>query len=436
MELSMNALGQLGSAWAVGGPLLAFALGAFWSQRRSEAKGQRTASERRAETEVTEPHSTPIEEVASTLTSPGLPSENGPEALIGPAETPKRDVREVVLEAISRDRSGFVGFVREVRLRLDEISSGELGVGTDLALVTLSATAAMLGLDGLAAAAEAALGHPPGKPPAPEALDALRGEFETIESLLARAHALDAEESVEVPYPEFEALLDLAQSSEDSRELVEKLSRLRQEPTRRNFRKLRGYAELVAAQRGLPKPEVTISDDGVHLSRERFSGLWASLLLLVDNAFAHGLEPAEERRALGKPEALRLTFRSRVEGQHIWIEVADDGRGVDWSIVAEKARQARLRGATRDDLVQALKSGRIGERNGGQCGLGLRSVLSTCQELHGDLSIISTLGRGTTLRITLPLRSNLAVFVPSLNPRHAEVAGIAPRIVGREQAAS
>ncbi len=57
------------------------------------------------------------------------------------------------------------------------------------------------------------------------------------------------------------------------------------------------------------------------------------LIHLVRNAIAHGIEDAEVRRRAGKPEKGRITVRAYHRGNHIFIEVEDDGRGIDYEAI-------------------------------------------------------------------------------------------------------
>src|SRR6202007_3276484 len=54
------------------------------------------------------------------------------------------------------------------------------------------------------------------------------------------------------------------------------------------------------------------------------------LIHLVRNAVAHGIDSAELRRSAGKPEKGRIAVRAYHRGNHIFIEVEDDGRGIDY----------------------------------------------------------------------------------------------------------
>ena len=57
------------------------------------------------------------------------------------------------------------------------------------------------------------------------------------------------------------------------------------------------------------------------------------LIHLVRNAVAHGIEDAETRRSAGKPEKGRIAVRAYHRGNHIFIEVEDDGRGINYESV-------------------------------------------------------------------------------------------------------
>lgn len=373
--------------------------------------------------------------------------------------SPRRAVvlalEEAVFAGLAREREPFVEFCREARCRIEELMSGRLqGALVGEALLTLARGAAFFQLSPVAEAADAALtnwtkaaraerpaandakgerqGESDGQPTAPprggELFEPLQAAWMHLEEALAAAGSVDEEERFEVGFGEFEALLDLGRSGASPEELTRKLEELGHEPTRRRFRRLRAYAERLASARGA-RVEVEIIDDEVRLARARFAGVWLSMILLLDNALSHGLEGSDARRAQGKPEALRVTLASRREGDKIYLEVGDDGPGVNWTRIAEKARAGRLRAATREDLVQALFADVVGERDSGTRGLGLAAVANASRELHGTLSVISSAGRGTKVRIELPLRSNSAMFVPSLHPARTPEAFPRPPVV-------
>src|SRR5438093_2690766 len=137
------------------------------------------------------------------------------------------------------------------------------------------------------------------------------------------------------------------------------------------------------------------------------------LVHLVRNAIAHGIEPEETRRRLGKPPHGTLHLGAAHKGGSIYIEVADDGRGIDLEAVSAAAR--------RGGFVTAETIARLGERDivdliflpglttatsvtttAGR-GVGMDVVRTNVGRLGGEIEVQTEAGRGTRFRIRLPL---------------------------------
>jgi len=135
------------------------------------------------------------------------------------------------------------------------------------------------------------------------------------------------------------------------------------------------------------------------------------LLHLVRNAVSHGLELPGERRALGKPAAGTLALHAAVSGDTVQLTVADDGRGIDRSLVAARAQALGLRapGDSLDDehLLALLCTPGFSTREQADHvsgrGMGMDVVRQTIYELGGTLALTSEEGRGTAFTIQLPL---------------------------------
>jgi chemosensory pili system protein ChpA (sensor histidine kinase/response regulator) len=137
------------------------------------------------------------------------------------------------------------------------------------------------------------------------------------------------------------------------------------------------------------------------------------LVHLVRNAIAHGIEPEETRRQLGKPPQATLHLGAAHKGGSIYIEVADDGRGIDLEAVSEAAR--------RGGFVTAETIARLGERDivdliflpglttatsvttAAGRGVGMDVVRANVGRLGGEIEVQTEAGRGTRFRIRLPL---------------------------------
>jgi len=151
----------------------------------------------------------------------------------------------------------------------------------------------------------------------------------------------------------------------------------------------------------------------------------------VRNSLDHGIEPPAERQAAGKnPEGL-LLLRAVQEGSHVVIEVADDGAG----IAVDKVRQK----AIERGLISPERAAQLAERellqlvflpgfstaaqvtNVSGRGVGMDVVRTNVEKIGGKVEIDSRAGKGTTLRLRIPLTLAIipALIVRSLHQSFA-----------------
>jgi len=161
------------------------------------------------------------------------------------------------------------------------------------------------------------------------------------------------------------------------------------------------------------KVELMLSGSETELDRTVIDALGDPLVHLVRNSLDHGLEPAEEREALGKPPTGTLEISAHHAGGSVLIAVRDDGRGIDPARVARKAVERGLiapEAADSVDLAQAIEllfspgfstAEEMSDVSGR--GVGLDAVRTTIRELGGEVIVQSELGGGTTTQIRLPL---------------------------------
>jgi two-component system chemotaxis sensor kinase CheA len=142
---------------------------------------------------------------------------------------------------------------------------------------------------------------------------------------------------------------------------------------------------------------------------------------LVRNSVDHGIETPDVRRAKGKPEQGQLVLRAFHEGGQVNIEIADDGAGIDPDRLREKAVSSGLLGR---DAANALSdreavnlifsagfSTAQAVTNVSGRGVGMDVVKTNIEKIGGSIDLASTPGRGTTVRIRIPL--TLAI-IPAL----------------------
>jgi two-component system chemotaxis sensor kinase CheA len=135
------------------------------------------------------------------------------------------------------------------------------------------------------------------------------------------------------------------------------------------------------------------------------------LVHLVRNAFDHAIESSEERAAAGKPHEGAIRIEASQRGNHVVIEVADDGRGIDAAAVRARAEACGLvaPGETLShketlDLVffPGLSTRETVTETSGR-GVGMDVVRANLTALGGLVDVDSTRGRGTTVTLTLPI---------------------------------
>ena len=180
-----------------------------------------------------------------------------------------------------------------------------------------------------------------------------------------------------------------------------------------------------AAKSAAKQVELDLSGGETELDNNIIQQISDPLIHLVRNAVAHGIESAEERAAAGKSAAGKVWLRAYHRGNHIYIEVEDDGHGIDYERVRESAIEAALvspetaHRLTERDLREILfhpgfSTAPTKTELAGR-GVGLDVVRSNLQALNGEIEIASRPGQGTrfTLKVPLTLIISPALFVRS-----------------------
>jgi two-component system chemotaxis sensor kinase CheA len=195
-------------------------------------------------------------------------------------------------------------------------------------------------------------------------------------------------------------------------DLQNAVMKTRMQPVGRLFQKYPRMARDLARQLG-KELDLELSGEETELDKTMVEELNDPLVHLVRNAVDHGVEAPEERRAAGKPEKATVRLCARQAGDHIVIEISDDGRGMRPDLLRRKAVEKGildLETANALDDRHALQlifapgfSTKDQVSNVSGRGVGMDVVKSNIQKLNGRIDIESVPGAGTTIRIALPL---------------------------------
>ncbi len=185
---------------------------------------------------------------------------------------------------------------------------------------------------------------------------------------------------------------------------------VRMVPLRQIFEKL---SRVVRRLRRDHEKNVTLNFKGADTELDKLivEQLVDPLMHVVRNAFDHAVESADERLATGKQSECEILIQAFQRGNHVVIEVVDDGRGIDPERVRAKAEERGLVAAdqvltAKETLDLVFAPGlstreEVSELSGR--GVGMDVVRQNLADLGGMVELESTFGVGTTVTMTLPI---------------------------------
>lgn len=208
-----------------------------------------------------------------------------------------------------------------------------------------------------------------------------------------------------------EGLTEAFQQMERSmRELQERVMAVRMLPIGGVFSRFGRLVRDLANTTG-KQISLDIKGEGTELDKGVIERLADPLTHLVRNSADHGLETPADRKAAGKPEVGTIGLNAYHEGGSVVVEVSDDGRGLNAGRIREKAIQLGFMRADEpftDDRMQEMifKPGfstaqKVTDLSGR--GVGMDVLASNVKALNGTIGLETKAGRGTVVRIRLPL---------------------------------
>ena len=161
------------------------------------------------------------------------------------------------------------------------------------------------------------------------------------------------------------------------------------------------------------KIELNIVGAETELDRTVIDEIGDPLVHLIRNSVDHGIEMPEKRRAKGKPEEGTVELRAYHSGNYVFIEIEDDGAGIDRDRVLAKALSKGVvtheQSLTMTDkqineliLASGFSTADVISDVSGR-GVGLDVVKNKIESLGGNISIESTQNVGSVFSIQLPL---------------------------------
>lgn len=186
----------------------------------------------------------------------------------------------------------------------------------------------------------------------------------------------------------------------------------RMQPVKRLFQKftrvVRDLSKIVGKE-----VELVIIGEDTEMDKSILEKLEEPLVHIIRNALDHGIETPEERRILGKIPVGKIILKAYYQGDRVYIEIEDDGKGIDPQKVAQKALEKglitkeQLEKLTEKEILQLVfipgfsTKDQVSEISGR--GVGMDAVMNTVLNFRGTIDIWSEKGKGTKISMAFPL---------------------------------
>jgi two-component system chemotaxis sensor kinase CheA len=223
-------------------------------------------------------------------------------------------------------------------------------------------------------------------------------------------------------------------------DLRESVMKARMQPVSNIFSKVPRIVRDLSQSLGR-RVRLQVEGQETELDKSLLEAIKDPLTHAVRNSLDHGIEPPDVRLAAGKDPEGTLKLRAAQEGSHVIIEVSDDGAG----IAVEKVRQK----AIERGLITLERAAHLAERellqliflpgfstaaavtNVSGRGVGMDVVRTNVEKIGGKVEIDSRTGKGTTLRLRIPLTLAIipALIVRSVNQSFALPQGALSELV-------
>jgi two-component system chemotaxis sensor kinase CheA len=225
-----------------------------------------------------------------------------------------------------------------------------------------------------------------------------------VQSLLVREESLSRYEIEQ----EIEALLKV------NREFQERVAGVRMFSLKGTFRRFQRIVRDAAYDQ---KKQIKVILSGVdtELDKEVIEYIADPLKHLVRNCVDHGIESPEERVAAGKPAEGIIEFKAYQKGGKIFIQISDDGRGLDLKKIRRRALKMGLDKAgeklDNDTLMEIIchpgfsTASSVTELSGR--GVGMDVVKTQVERVGGSVQIETKKGKGTVFTLIIPLTFTL-----------------------------
>ncbi len=225
----------------------------------------------------------------------------------------------------------------------------------------------------------------------------------TLESVRALARSADVSRELQTHLRTMDRKLSLLQQS---------ILDVRMVPLGQVFDKLARVVRKLGREAG-KDIRLMITGADTELDKLIVEELSDPLMHMIRNCIDHGIETESERTSLGKGSTGHIELRAFQKGNRVVIEVEDDGRGMDWRMIRDKAvergvlTESESRDMPRQEIIDLIfvpgfSTKEVATEVSGR-GVGMDVVKTNIARLSGLIDVDTVPGRGSQFSITLPV---------------------------------
>lgn len=311
---------------------------------------------------------------------------------------------------ISRDKPGFLDFLGEAEELMAALMNGKYDDLEHLKRLihTLKGNSAIFGMQtfsGICHELESMIADE-GIAPTDEDIERVEAAWNNIREDLKQLLGEAETNRIQLEDSDYQAILRAIVDGAKKDAVTRMIESWRLEPTSRRLEIIEKQIQGLAERMGKEPVNVSLDSHDIRFDSKHYSPFWSAFIHVLRNTVDHGIDDADHREALGKPRGGVVKLATRVEDGQFIVSLEDDGPGVDWNALREKA-------AANGVDVESLKSNSellflsgvssksdVSEVSGR--GVGMAAIAEACEALGGTIDVSSRAGSGTTIRFTFP----------------------------------
>lgn len=245
---------------------------------------------------------------------------------------------------ISRDKSGFLEFLAEAEELMTALTAGKYAdINHVKRLIhTLKGNSAIFGMQtfsGICHELESRIDEE-GIAPSADDIRRVEAAWNDIREDLKQILGDEQATRIQLEDQDYHAILKAVVDGVEPTAVLRMIESWRLEPTCRRLELIEKQIVGLAERLGKDGLRVSLEANDIRFDSKHFAPFWSSFIHVLRNTVDHGIEDGDRREALGKPRAGHVRFATEIIDNQFVVSVADDGPGIDWARLRERAEQA------------------------------------------------------------------------------------------------